>query len=157
MEIKGLGEIVGGHRLFAGLRREFLDLVSGCAKNARFAAGAYLCQEGETADQIYLIRTGSVALEIAQPGHGRMTFLTAGPDDVVGLSWLVPPYRWTFDARAVGEVRAIAVDAQCLRGKCETDSALGYEVMKRFMPVIVERLHETRLQLLNLYGTKKQG
>lgn len=157
MEAQGLGEIIGKHKLFSGFRQEFLELVTGCAKNVRFKPGEYLCQEGEAANEIYLIRTGKVALEIAEAGHGRMTYQTAGPDEVIGLSWLVPPYRWTYDARAVEDTRAISIDAECLRTKCETDSALGYEVMKRFMPTIVERLHATRLQLLDLYGTRKSG
>jgi CRP/FNR family cyclic AMP-dependent transcriptional regulator len=64
----------------------------------------------------------------------------------------VPPYRWTYDARALELVRAIAMDATCLRDKCEADHDLGYELMKRFMPVMVERLHSTRLQMLDVYG-----
>lgn len=155
METKGLGEIIGRHNLFVGLRQDFLDLVTGCAKNVRFKPGEYLCQEGNPANETFLVRTGKVALEIAQSGVGRMTYQTAGPDEVIGLSWIVPPYRWTYDARAVEETRAISIDAECLRNKCEADCALGYEVMKRFMPIIVERLHSTRLQLLDVYGTRK--
>jgi len=64
----------------------------------------------------------------------------------------VPPYRWGFDAKALDMVRAIALDATCLRGKCEADHDLGYEMMKRFMPVLVHRLQATRLQLLDVYG-----
>ncbi|MCI2397807.1 cyclic nucleotide-binding domain-containing protein [Aliiroseovarius subalbicans] len=153
MAIDGLEKIVGGHALFAGLGDAFLSTVSGCAKNVRFAAGDYLFHEGDDAAALYLIREGHVGLEIAAAGHGRMTFQSAGPQSVVGLSWLVPPYRWTYDARAVKDVRAIALDATCLRRKCDADPALGYEVMKRFMPTIVERLHNTRLQMLDVYGT----
>lgn len=155
MGTKGLGEIIGQHHLFADFRQEYLDVVAGCAKNAHFKPAEYLCKEGEAADEMYLIRTGKVALEISQAGHGHMTFQSAGPGEVVGLSWLVPPYRWSYDARAVDEVQAIAIDTHCLRTKCEADTALGYEVMKRCMPIIVERLHGTRLQLLDLYGQRK--
>ncbi len=155
MTTKGLGEIIGKHKLFAGFRRDFLELIEGCAKNTRFKPNEHLCQEGAPANEIYLIRTGHVALEIAEAGRGRITFQTAGPGEVLGLSWLVPPYRWTYDARAIDDTRAISIDAACLRNKCEMDSVLGYEVMKRFMPTIVERLHATRLQLLDLYGTRK--
>jgi len=77
-----------------------------------------------------------------------------GSDGVIGLSWLVPPYRWTYDARAQEDVRAISLDATCLRGKCDADPVLGYEVMKRFMPTLVERIHNTRLQMLDVYGTR---
>jgi len=153
MAIDGLEKIIAGHDLFAGLGDTFLSTVSGCATNVQFAADEYLFHEGDAAQQIYLIREGHVSLEIAAPGQGRMAFQSAGPQSVVGLSWLVPPYRWTYDARARGDIRAIALDADCLRAKCEADPALGYAVMKRFMPTIVERLHHTRLQMLDVYGT----
>jgi CRP-like cAMP-binding protein len=152
MAIEGLGRIVGEHGLFAGLDKEFLELVAGCARNVRFRAGEYLYREGDEANEIYLIRQGHVAKELSAPGRGRMTYRTVGPDSVVGLSWLVPPYRWTYDARAQDDVRAISLDATCLRAKCDADPALGYEVMKRFMPAIVARLHDTRLQLLDVYA-----
>ncbi|RYH11005.1 cyclic nucleotide-binding domain-containing protein [Tropicimonas sp. IMCC6043] len=152
--MEGLERIVGAHALFAGFGDEFLELVSGCASNVRFRAGEYLCREGDPADQIFMVRDGHVAQEIGAPGQGRMTFLTIGPNSVIGLAWLVPPYRWTYDARAQDDVRAISLDATCLRGKCDRDPALGYEVMKRFMPAIVKRLHDTRLQLLDVYGAR---
>ena len=72
--------------------------------------------------------------------------------EILGWSWLVPPYRWHFDARAVELTRAIALDGKCLREKCEEDHDLGYEVMRRFVVIIAQRLEETRLQLLDVYG-----
>lgn len=151
MSVESLERIVGEHPLFAGLDPDFLAAVTGCAMNVRFAPGEYLFHEGETADRLFLIREGLVALEIAAPGRGRMTFQTVGRRGVVGMSWLVPPYRWTFDARAITDTRALAFDAGCLRGKCDADPALGYEVMQRFMPPLIERLHATRLQMLDVY------
>lgn len=153
MAIKGLEKIIDGHRLFAGLGSGFLELITGCAKNVHFTEGKYLFREGAPSNDIYLVREGRVGLEISSPEKGRLTFQTAGPHDVIGLAWLVPPYRWSFDARAITDIRAISIDATCLRNKCEADNALGYEVMKRFMPTIVERLHATRLQILDVYGT----
>lgn len=152
METENLSTIIAGHALFAGLSDDFLDLVTGCAKNTRFDAGAYLSHEGDSADELFLIRYGQVSLGITVPGRGSMSFMTAGPGETIGLSWLVPPYRWTYDARATELVRAISIDAACLRNKCESDHNLGYEVMKRLAPVLVDRLHTTRLQMLDVYG-----
>jgi hypothetical protein len=81
-----------------------------------------------------------------------MTFRTISDGEIFGLSWIVAPYRWTYDAMAIEPTRAIAMNSACLRGKCENDHHLGYEVMKRFMPVLIDRLHSTRLQLLDVYG-----
>ncbi len=152
METESLAQIISGHALFSGLDETFLDLVTGCSKNTRFDDGAYLGREGAPADELFLIRHGQVSLQIAAPGRGSVSFMTAGPGETIGLSWLVPPYRWTYDARAAGLVRAIAIDAACLRNKCEADHDLGYEVMKRLAPVLVDRLHSTRLQMLDVYG-----
>jgi len=83
-----------------------------------------------------------------------LTIQTVGENEIVGASWLVSPYRWGFDAKALELTRAISLDAACLRGKCEEDHDLGYEMMKRFMPILIQRLQATRLQILDVYGTR---
>jgi CRP-like cAMP-binding protein len=150
--MEGLERIIKEHPFFAGLNEEFCALVCGCAKNARFDAGQYLFHECEPADEFYLLRHGRVALQLTAPGRGAVTFQTVGSGEILGVAWLVPPYRWTYDAKALELTRAIAMDASCLRQKCETDHDLGYEMMKRFMPVLIERLQATRLQILDVYG-----
>ena len=140
------------HPFFAGFDTEPGKTVSGCARNRHFDAGMYLFREGEAADEFFLIRHGAVALEIVAPGQAPIVFAKLGESEIVGASWLVPPYRWTFDARAVEPTRTIGIDAKCLRGKCDADHHLGYELMKRFIPIVVKRLHATRLQILDLYG-----
>ncbi len=150
--MEGLERIIKEHRFFAGLDDGFCELVCGCAKNVRFEAGQYLFHEGEAADQLYLLRHGRIALEIAAPGRGALTFQTLAEGEILGISWLIPPYRWMYDAKALELVRAIAMDATCLRQKCEADHDLGYEVMKRLMAVLIQRLHATRFQMLDVYG-----
>ncbi len=148
----GLERIVGEHPFFAGFPPEYSQLVADCARNHRFEAEQYLFHEGEPANEFFLIRHGKVALEISAPGCAPVIIATLGAGEIVGASWLIPPYRWTFDARAMELTRAIGVDAACLRGKCEADHHLGYEMMKRFLPIFVKRLHATRLQILDVYG-----
>src|SRR5262245_3835216 len=109
-------------------------------------------KEGEPAGDFYVIRSGDVALETFVPQRGALTIETLHDGDLVGWSWLVPPYRTTFDARALDQTRTVSFDGACLRGKCEEDHELGYELMKRFTNVIVGRLQSTRLRLLDVYG-----
>ncbi len=137
---------------FAGMRPEHLELIAGCAKNVRFAAGEQLFREGEPADTFYLVRHGQVATEMWVPGRGGVRIETIEPGEVVGWSWLIPPYRWHFDARALDTVAAMAFDGACLRGKCDADPFLGYELLKRFSELLVANLQATRLRLLDVYG-----
>lgn len=150
--MEGLERILREHPFLAGSSLEHGRLVSGCARNCRFEAGRYLFHEGEPANEFFLIRHGRVALEIVAPGRAPIVFATLGEGEIVGASWLVPPYRWMFDARAMELTRTIGIDAACLRGKCEADHDLGYEMMKRFVPILLKRLQATRLQILDVYG-----
>jgi CRP/FNR family transcriptional regulator, cyclic AMP receptor protein len=139
-------------RVFEGLPADALELIAGCGSNVGFRSDEMLFREGDPADTFYVLRHGRVALETFVPARGPVTIETIEAGDVIGWSWLFPPFRWHFDARALIDVRATAFDGACLRGKCETDPRLGYELMSRFAQVLIERLQWTRLRLLDVYG-----
>jgi CRP-like cAMP-binding protein len=145
-----LDDLLSAHPFFAGLGPRLLSELAGCARNERFEAGETLFREGGFADRFYILRHGQVAVEVRVPGQGAVVLETLHTDDVLGWSWLVAPYHWTFDARAVGLVRATSLDAVCLRAKMETDHELGYHLLSRFVPVMGERLRAARLQMLDL-------
>ena len=147
-----LGTIIDAHPFFKGIDAEFRALLVGCAANERFEPGEMLTREGRPADKFYLIRAGHVAVEAALPGRQPIILETVGENEVLGWSWVVEPFLSTFDARAVTPVRAVSFDGTCLRAKMADDHRLGYEVLRRFLPVITHRLATTRLQLLDLYG-----
>jgi CRP/FNR family transcriptional regulator, cyclic AMP receptor protein len=149
-----LEAILAKHPFFDRLEQRHLDLLVGCASNVRFDAGQFILREGEEANHFYLIRHGKVALEIFAGHRGPITVETLEDGDIVGWSWLFPPYRWRFDARAVDITRAIALDGKCLRTKSEQDHDLGYELLKRFARIVEERLQATRLQLLDVYEVR---
>jgi CRP-like cAMP-binding protein len=150
--VASIEELIAQAPIFAGLEASHLDLIAGCARNAHLAAGAFLLREGAPADRFYLIRHGTVALEVDAPGRDPLVIETLQAGDVVGWSWLFAPYRWQLDGRAVQACRVIAFDGACLRGKCERDHELGYQLMSRFAANLVNRLQATRLQLLDVYG-----
>jgi CRP-like cAMP-binding protein len=152
-----LEELIAAAPLFDGLSGAHLALIAGCGANDRFEAGAELFREGGQADRFFLIRTGSVGLELEAPGRGTLVIETLQPGEVVGWSWLFEPYRWQFDARAREPTHVIAFDGACLRGKCEAEHELGYQLMRRFAGSITERLQATRLQLLDVYGHAHVG
>jgi CRP/FNR family transcriptional regulator, cyclic AMP receptor protein len=151
--VRGISQLLAGHPLFAGLDTGTVELLAGCARNVVLNTGERLFAEGQPADRFWLIRHGRVALEVASPGAGQLIVETVGAEDVVGWSWLVAPYRWHFDAVALEQTRAVVFDVGCVRGKLESDPRLGYALMSRFLPIVVDRLQATRLRLLDLYGS----
>jgi CRP-like cAMP-binding protein len=128
------------------------SFINSCGRNVRFEAGEYVAREGEEANAFFAIRHGIVAIELFAPERGAITIQTIGEGEIFGWSWLFPPHRWVFDARAVELTRAIAFDCACLREKIKEDQAMGYEFLNRFSQVIAKRLEGTRLQLLDMYG-----
>ena len=150
-----LEPILKKHPFFADLPDADLELITGCAKNVRFHEGDVLAKEGQPADEFFLVREGRVAVGMPTPMGGRHLIETLDAGDVVGWSWLLPPYVWQFDVTAVTPVRALSLDGRCLRAKCEDNTRLGYDLMKRFSRVMAARLAATRLQLLDLYGVEK--
>jgi len=152
-----LERIIAEHRFFSGLDQPFLNLIVGCAANVRYAPSTYIFREGDDANAFYLLREGKVALEISTPQHKPIIVDTLDAGDILGWSWLLPPFQWKFNARATTGLRAIALEGRCLRTKCEENHELGYELLKRFSQIIERRLEATRFQLLDVYGVRKVG
>jgi CRP/FNR family transcriptional regulator, cyclic AMP receptor protein len=154
MHAETMEELIGRHPFFAGLGADTVRLIAGCASNVHFAAGDYIFTQGEAAGRFYVLRHGRVALEIHSPERGPLIIDTMDEGEVLGWSWLVPPFQYFTDARAVTPVSATALDGACLRGKCEADAQLGYQLLKRVTSVMYQRLQSTRVRLLDLYGSE---
>src|SRR6185436_1542211 len=142
-----LAATIAEHRLFKDLAPRYLALLAEVAMFKEFAAGEVIFREGDPANRFYLILDGEVALE-SPPDEGSPAVLqTIGRDDVLGWSWLFPPYYWHFDARATVPTKAIFFYGTWLRENCERDHDFGYEMMKRMSAVIIARLQATRIKL----------
>jgi CRP/FNR family transcriptional regulator, cyclic AMP receptor protein len=152
-----LEPILAQHPFFKGFEPQYIQLMAGCASNVRFDAGSYIFHEGEPASHFYIIRQGKVALETFAAQRGSITVETIEAGEVVGWSWLFPPYRWHFNARVVEPTRAIALDGTCLRAKGEEDHDFGYELVKQVAQIMMQRLQATRLQMLDIYGAGTRG
>jgi len=150
--IEGLDTLLKEHPFFEGISDEYGELVAGCAANEVVQAGGYVFREGEDADKFYLVRHGSLSIEVHAPGREPIIVDTVSAGELLGWSWLVPPYRTQFDARARELTRLTSLDAACLRGKMEEDHRLGYELHRRFAPVFARRLGAALIRLIDMYG-----
>lgn len=150
--MKTLEPLLAEHPFLKGMPKKYLKILTGCASNIRFEPGEFIFRQGEDAEHFYLIREGQVALETFSSDRGPINVETIEGGSVLGWSWLVFPYHWHFDAHVKQPTRAIALNGQCIRKKFEKDNGLGYEMMKRFLPVITERLQATRIQMQDIYS-----
>jgi CRP-like cAMP-binding protein len=134
-----------------GLTGRQLDLLLGNAMPVEFKAGRTIFREGQLANRFYLMLEGEVALEsMAVEKEGNPELIqTIGAGDVLGWSWLFPPYYWHFDARCVKSTKAIFIYGTRVRELCENDHDLGYELMKRTAEIVIGRLHSARRHLLD--------
>lgn len=147
-----LKELLGKLSFFEGIKPEWLDTIAGCGKQIHLKPNEHLFHEGDAAEAFYIVRHGEVALEIFAAGRGGLTIQTVRENDIIGWSWIIPPYKSTVDARAKDDVTLICLDGRCLRGKCEENQDLGYDLLKRFSAIFAQRLQATHLRLIDMYG-----
>ena len=152
VEIKRIRQLLGESPFFNGMSADDLDTMAGCGRLVRFKAGDFLLHGGEKADNFYLIREGIVSIESYVPAAGSVVVARVEAGGVTGFSWLFAPHRNNFDSLALTNVSAIALNGECLRGKAEADHELGYQLMKRFAQLMLERLQEARVQMLDVYA-----
>ena len=139
METENLERILRDHPFFNGIKDEHLRSIVENATVERFEPGDIIVKEGDPAQTFYLIRSGNVALQQVSYRAEPFTVITLRRGDIIGWSWLFPPYRWRLTAKVLDITRAIALDGEKLRARCEEDHHLGYELMKHFAQIIDSR------------------
>lgn len=146
--MKTLQETIREHPFLTGMRPDHQELLMPGAVESRFAPGEILFREGEPANRFYLILEGVVAIEAHRPADGDMVVQYVGAGDVLGWSWLFPPFSWHFQARALDSVHAVVLNGGRLLVTAEHDRDFGYELMKRVSRILIHRLQMTRHRLL---------
>jgi len=148
--MKDLQTIITSHPLFQDMKPQHQAMLGSGAKEAEFKAGELLFRQGEPANQLHLILSGNVSLEAHEPGGGTVPVQTLGPGDLLGWSWLFPPFIWNFQARAIERTEVIVLSGGHLLSSADRDHEFGYELMKRVAQVVIKRLQSARKQLLDL-------
>jgi CRP-like cAMP-binding protein len=152
MSRQQLEAAVAAHPFVLGLSEHHIRLLADCAMQTPFEPNHVIFREGETANRFYLIDHGNVALESSGHSNEPVVIDEIGDGDLLGWSWLFPPYVWHFSARAVVPTTAIFFYGTVLREYCERDQALGFELFKRMSEVMTRRLQSARVRLLAAYA-----
>jgi CRP-like cAMP-binding protein len=139
------------HPFLQGLSEEHRTQLLAGARALEASPGEHLAREGEPAHAFYLIQSGHVAIGTHLGERGAVPIQTVGPGDAFGWSWLVPPYRWQFDARVIDTVKSLVFDGAWLRRLCEQDTAFGYHLLRQLMAMVSQRLVTCRVQGLDIY------
>jgi len=136
------------HPFLAGMSRAHLALLTDCAMVVHFNPGEVIFREGELANRFYLIESGSVILESSGRSADHVIVDKVSAGDLLGWSWMFPPYVWHFTARAAERTEAIFFYGTIMREYCERDHSLGYELFKRMSAVMIKRLQAAREKML---------
>ncbi len=136
------------HPFLDGCTPEFLNHLAEFARAVTFPSGHVILTEGDYADRCYLIREGKISLDVGSNGAPAIHVQTIGPGDVLGWSWLYPPFQWHCTARTLEPCRAVELNAASLLIRAEEDPVFGFELMKRVSRHLVERLQATKRRLI---------
>jgi len=143
---------LAGHAFLRGMADGHLAVLARVCWVAPVRQGHLFFAEGDTARRFWLIRSGHVALDVHAPGGQQLIVETLGQGDLLGLSWLVPPRQWQFNATAVEDTMAFEFNAEAVLAACESDAGLGYQLVRRVMSAALSRLQATRIRMLDLYA-----
>ncbi|PBC80795.1 Cyclic nucleotide-binding domain-containing protein [Streptomyces sp. 2224.1] len=143
--------------LFHGMPPDRRRRLTDIAVEVSLPRATRLFEEGRRADHFWIIRSGQVVLDQRVPGRRAAVVETLGRDELLGWSWLFPPYLWHLGAQTVGPVEAVEFDAKVVRALCESDPVLGRAVYRYVAETVADRLHGTRVRLLDLYGPQGSG
>ena len=136
-------DVLPEHPLFHGMEQRDRHILAGCAMRATFPPGTLVVETGQPANCFYLVVRGLIALEtLGSPAPLRVQSI--GPGDVLGWSWLFPPYYWYFNGIAEEETETIFFYGSRLRQECDRNREFGYELLRRMSQILISHLQTTR-------------
>lgn len=145
-----LEAIIDQHPFFRGMKPHHIAMLHKGASEVRYRSGEVLFNEGQPANRFFLVLDGLVILEAHEPGDGSAVVQMVHGGEVLGWSWLFPPFTWHLRARALENTKVVALDGAHLLGLAEAHHDFGYELMKRVAQIVIQRLQATQRQLLDI-------
>ncbi|ABM62272.1 Crp/Fnr family transcriptional regulator [Halorhodospira halophila] len=147
-----IANILSDQEFFSGLERAHVEFLAECAAARSLEQDEVLFRNGDAADAFYLIRSGGVVLEVPAISGPTLEVQRLGADQIIGWSWLIPPYRWNFNARAEDTTELLVFDGAAVIARCEADPAFGYQILKRFSALMSERLDVARQRMMDQWN-----
>lgn len=141
-------QLIYDQQFLAGMKPEFTKFLAEHAHRRQLDRDEILFRYDAEAEHFHLVVSGTVAIEVAAIEGPPLELQELGPGSILGWSWLIPPYRWSFQARAKEPGEIIEFDGRAVRDRCEADAEFGYEILKRFSALMSERLSSAREQMM---------
>ena len=147
--MQSIENYLSSHKFFSGLDQSYIKFLAGAASERQIKEGDALFKQGERADRFYLLRHGQISIQVPALMGPTLEIQTLGEDQILGWSWLIAPYRWSFFARAVADSEVLEFDGSAILAHCEHDPKFGYELFKRFAALMSERLDAARQKMMD--------
>ncbi len=149
MSNQSIEDYLSSHVFFSELDDSFMKFLSDSATELKIKKGDVLFQQGERADKFYLLRNGHVSVQVPALMGPTLEIQALGEDQILGWSWLIPPYRWNFQARALEDSELLEFDGSAILARCEEDPKFGYALLKRFAALMSDRLDAARQKMMD--------
>ncbi len=148
MQAANLAKYLQTHTILSALSAQQLAPLVAHTKEQHLSAGEVLFSQGDAAQHFYVLREGAVQIGVPAINGPALEVQALGADAVIGWSWLIPPYRWSFEAKAQSDASLVAFDGKAILQECEKDPALGYALMKVFAALMSQRLDAARIKMM---------
>ena len=145
-------QVLSDAPVFSGMSDDYLERLAGHARSRDVGNGEVLFRSREPARHFYLLTDGEISIEIPAVQGPTLQVQRLKPIRVLGWSWLLPPFKWSFNARAETDSRVLEFDGQAVLEDCESDPAFGYEVIKRFSGLMAERLDAAHKKMMEQWS-----
>jgi len=149
MSKQSIEDYLSGHAFFSKMDSSYLKFLSDSVTELRIKKGDVLFKHGNRADKFYLLRNGQISIQVPALMGPTLEIQTLGEDQILGWSWLIPPYMWSFQARAMEDSDLLEFDGSAILARCEEDPNFGYELFKRFAALMSERLDAARQKMMD--------
>ena len=139
-------------RFASSLPAGVLERLAAIARVVEWNEDSLVFREGEHHDDLFVLSSGHITLEVNVPGRGLTRILTIHSGDLLAWSALLGDGIMTTTAIATEPTQAVAISGTQLRELCQSDHEVGYHVMGQVAAALSKRLLATRLQLLDLFA-----